>query len=353
MPTKFAISARIAVVVLIAAVCAPGVETISLEVAAIAARAEQEPADATLPPAEYGFGLTEDEAAEGWISLFDGQSDFGWQAARIENGRLSGGTTTSRFGSYELRAELGAAGTIRLGDEPVQVKRGRLAIRHAGTPGSIRLDQHMAVTSLVIRPLDMKVILDGRDLSAWRRVDRPGSPAAGQPEWRIEPGGLRAVGGPGALEYTGRPFDDFVLQIEARTLKPHANGGLFFRSQPGLFMMGYEAQIYNRCEAGDPARPWRYSTGAIDDRQLARRLVSRDGETFVMTVLADGPHVATWVNGYQTTDWTDDRPPHDNPREGLRLAAGTIQLQAHDRQTDLIFKRISVAPLGQEADTPD
>jgi hypothetical protein len=67
-----------------------------------------------------------------------------------------------------------------------------------------------------------------------------------------------------------------VLQPDVRTRVRHANGGVFFRCQPGLFMMSYEAQVYNRGESSDPSRPARYSTGAIDDRRMARRLVSRD-----------------------------------------------------------------------------
>ena len=73
------------------------------------------------------------------------------------------------------------------------------------------------------------------------------------------------------------------------------NGGVFFRSIPGDFMNGYEAQLFNGCYENDPAKPARFSTGAIDDRQLARRLVSRDLEPLVMTVIAAGPHLATWV----------------------------------------------------------
>jgi hypothetical protein len=108
-------------------------------------------------------------------------------------------------------------------------------------------------------------------------------------------------------------------------------------------MNGYEAQLHNRCEDGDPAKPSKYSTGGIDDRQNARRLVSRDGESFRMTVIAHGPHIATWVNGYQLTDWTDTREKNDNPRKGLRVEAGTIQLQAHDPETDLEFLGIYAA----------
>jgi hypothetical protein len=122
----------------------------------------------------------------------------------------------------------------------------------------------------------------------------------------------------------------------------HANAGVFFRAIPGDFMNGYEAQVYHRALNGDPARPVRYSTGAIDDHQLARRLVSRDGQRSTMTIVAQGPHIATWVNGVQLTDWTDTRAPHDNPRQGLRTAAGALQLQAHDPGTAIEFSRIRI-----------
>jgi hypothetical protein len=118
---------------------------------------------------------------------------------------------------------------------------------------------------------------------------------------------------------------------------------VFVRSIPGDFMNGYEIQVYHRAMDGDPARPARYSTGAIDDRQMARRLVSRDGEIAAMTIIAQGPHLATWVNGVQLTDWTDTREAHDNPRQGLRTAAGAIQLQAHDPGTAVEFSRIRIA----------
>jgi hypothetical protein len=64
-----------------------------------------------------------------------------------------------------------------------------------------------------------------------------------------------------------------------------------------------------------------------------------------MTVIAHGPHIATWVNGFQLTDWTDDRPKHDNPRQGLRIDPGTIQLQDHDSGTDVEFRNIQAAPV--------
>ncbi len=67
---------------------------------------------------------------------------------------------------------------------------------------------------------------------------------------------------------------------------------------------------------------------------------------FTLTVIADDRHLATWVDGDQVTDWSDDRPADDNPRRGLRTRAGTIQLQAHDPQTDVEFRSVRVDDLG-------
>jgi hypothetical protein len=67
-----------------------------------------------------------------------------------------------------------------------------------------------------------------------------------------------------------------------------------------------------------------------------------------MTLVPTGPHVSVWVNGYQVTDWTDDRPEHDNPRNGLRTKPGTIALQGHDPTTNLRFRNLKIAELPKE-----
>ena len=73
--------------------------------------------------------------------------------------------------------------------------------------------------------------------------------------------------------------------------------------------------------------------------------MSNDNEWFTLTVLADGPHIATWVNGYQTVDWTDDRKADKNPRNGSKTGAGHISLQGHDPTTDLSFRNIRIQEL--------
>jgi hypothetical protein len=288
--------------------------------------------------------LRREEAFDGWISLFDGRTTFGWQDATLKGNAIVGGESTSMFGDYEIVARLADVGVLELGGEKVPARQGLFRREVHGKARPIRLLEHTTVQMMRIRPLGMKSLFKGPELKRWQRIDRQNLPEEKRPVWDIQDGVICAVGGPGAMEYPER-YGDFVLQLDVRTCVPHANGGLFFRSRPGDFMNGYEAQIYNRCEENDPARPSVWSTGSIDDRQLARRLVSRDFVPFRMTVVANGPHLATWVNGHQLVDWTDTRPAHDNPRQGLRLEAGTLQLQAHDPQTDLEFLGLSIAPL--------
>jgi hypothetical protein len=48
-------------------------------------------------------------------------------------------------------------------------------------------------------------------------------------------------------------------------------------------------------------------------------------------------------------DWTDTRKPAENPRQGLRVKPGAIQLQAHDKGTDMEFRSIRIADLSKAA----
>jgi hypothetical protein len=295
---------------------------------------------------EYGHGVSADDALAGWVSLFDGKTAFGWaDGAKVKDGTLAGeAATTTRFGDVELRADVEGDGTLTVGaGRAIAVKAGRLeaTVERAGT-GPIRLGPGLAVKAIAVRPLKLKDVTPGEDLAGWSVVRRQGEEP--RTRWTVKDGVLRAAGGPGALELQDQ-YGDLVLQATVTTRRPTANGGIFFRCIPGDFMNGYEAQIYNAAAGGDPSKPAEYSTGAIDDRQGARRVVSRDGEPFTMTVVADGPHVATWVNGYAMTDWTDTRDEHDNPRQGLRREPGTVQLQSHDPDTDIEFRDIRVGAL--------
>ena len=67
-----------------------------------------------------------------------------------------------------------------------------------------------------------------------------------------------------------------------------------------------------------------------------------------MTLIAHGPRIASWVNGFLITDWEDDRKPEPNPRRGLRVEAGPISLQGHDPSTRMQFTNLRVAAFPEE-----
>jgi hypothetical protein len=287
------------------------------------------------PHPEIGHGLTADDARDGWVSVFDGATTFGWTGAAVRDGVLTGGTSTTRFGPCDLRADVLTGGEIVCNDLHVAARSGTVSARiNPASPAPIRLDG-VSVRTLCVRPVVEPLRWKGN----CTLVPHPTLPRDRQATWTASSDGttLRALGGPGCVELPG-VYGDFVLQLSVICRKSLANAGVFFRAIPGDFLNGYEAQVFNGCEAGDPNQPARYATGGIDDRRNARRLVSRDGEPFLMAIIATGPHVATWVNGVQVTDWTDDRTPNRNAREGRRVEPGAIQLQAHDKGTDVEFR---------------
>ncbi len=190
--------------------------------------------------------------------------------------------------------------------------------------------------NVFLRPLGLTPLFDGTSLTGWKTV--PGS----QGKFDVEDGTIRGTGGRGFIE-TEKTAGNFVLQFDAITHGDALNSGVFFRAQPGTEKApsnGYEFQIQSGIKNNDRNQPADFGTGAIFRRVAARRVVSSDREWFTATLVADGPHFTTWVNGIPVVDWTDTRPANDNPREGLRLEAGHLSLQGHDPTTNLQFRNL-------------
>lgn len=217
---------------------------------------------------------------------------------------------------------------------PHPLTRGYIGLQFREGPISFR--------NIRLKPLGMKPLFNGHDLTGWN-ISR-----AGESKFSVDAEGeLTVKNGPGQLESNGS-FGDFVLQLECKVNGDGLNSGIFFRCIPGDKMMGYESQIHNGMVDGDPTKPVDCGTGGIFRRQNARRIVARDHEWFAKTLIATGPHMAVWVNGYQVSDWTDDREANENPRRGLRLAPGTIMIQGHDPTTDLEFRNLRIAENPEE-----
>lgn len=335
--------------------------------------------------------LTANEIADGWLLLFDGQTTFGWKidgAAEVKDGVLILGkhkkTTAeipARFGAnYEVTFEYQGKGTLDAGglheefDHPIDHDKSWAVVVHGwrgkdekdnilrlGGPGKSRWvfqsrtpDQppvqfttdgktEVHVRSVKLKPLAMRPLFTGKNLDGWKV--NAADPKRMASKWAVtEAGELSLKNGPGDL-VTDALFDNFVLQLECKTLGQGLNSGVFFRCIPGQYQNGYEAQIHNLFKDNDRTRPVDFGTGAIYRRVPTRKVVSNDHEWFTLTVAANGKHIATWVNGYPTVDWTDDRKENDNPRQGYRAAKGPISLQGHDPTTDLLFRNIRITEL--------
>jgi hypothetical protein len=236
-----------------------------------------------------------------------------------------------------------------------------------GSPFPIKVaaGSSVRIRRLAVQPIDLRPLFNGKDLTGWKKFDA--NPVRAKSEFSVTAEGwIHLKNGPGDLQ-TVEQFADFILQVDCRTNGPHLNSGVFFRCIADLYQQGYEAQIHNHytpepkreytIEEYDPqsnelkgktkikATAVDYGTGAIYRRIPARGEAAKDGEWFTMTVVANGRHLATWVNGIQQTDWIDNRPIKDNARNGCRLEKGAISLQGHDKTTDLYFRNIRIAEL--------
>jgi len=237
----------------------------------------------------------------------------------------------------------------------------------APPPGPRPAAGHLALSGngvvlrdLKLKPLNLKPLFNGKDLSGWKEYPGKKSKFTVTKE-----GWLNIKDGPGDLQTEGQ-WADFVLQLDCISNGQHLNSGAFFRCLPGQYQNGYEAQIRNQftkepreytVEEYDPethkllgkrkvqSTAVDYGTGAIYRRMPARKEVAKDGEWFTLTVVANGRHLATWVNGQQVAAWADNRPLNKNARNGCRLEKGPISLQGHDPTTDLSFRNLRLAEL--------
>lgn len=331
--------------------------------------------------------LTEKEIADGWILLFDGESTFGWTGkAEAKDGALAlvnmdsahfvvplpAGEVLCELENCRVGAKIGGLNSlldVRGTDgqfQTVSVKRSRTGDRldadlvnksdpkATPTRGSMQapgLSISWTLTleglmngggrarSIKFRPAKTESLFNGKDLAGWKVFQ---DEKRSKSTWEVTAAGELALkNGPGDLQ-TEKQFDDFLLQLDCKTNGAALNSGVFFRCIADQYQNGYEMQIQNAYKDGDRTKPADFGTGAIYRRIPARKVVSNDKEWFSMTLLAHGPNIATWVNGYPVVSWKDERAPNDNPRQGLRTAKGHLSIQGHDPTTDLLFRNIRI-----------
>lgn len=213
--------------------------------------------------------------------------------------------------------------------DPAPVGLGYIGLQHNSGPVAFR--------NVKLRPLGMEPLFDGESLTGWRPYPEQKSEVTVTAE-----GEMQITDGPGQIE-TEAAFADFILQLEVFVDGNGLNSGIFFRNIPGEHWQGYESQIHNVYD-GERTNPVDCGTGGFYRRQNARRIVADDHQWFHKTLVVTDNHMATWVNGIQVSDFSDQRPANENARRGFRAEAGTIALQGHDPTTSLRFREIRIMP---------
>lgn len=334
-----------------------------------------------------------------WINLFDGETTFGWintganTVWEVKDGELtasqgSGGAlmTTTEFTDFELQLSVkisnpGTVGVVvrsPLEGNPVENGAGVLTIAGAegdaawhnvrvvarGTDVTATVDDKkdesfkasnalghigilyhkrqkdqptVEVKDVKLRPLQLTPIFNGTDLTGWNVI--PGHDS----EFSVVDGAIRILHGNGQIE-TDAVWKNFLVQMDIYSAGDHLNSGVFFRSPKGVFWKGYESQVRNQWQGEDRTKPVDTGTGGIYGIQDTRKVVPSDREWFTKTIVANGNHFAVWINGYQVADMFDTRPVNEesDAKAGYVPTAGTINLQGHDKTTDLSFKNINL-----------
>jgi hypothetical protein len=236
--------------------------------------------------------LTPNEAAEGWLLVFDGDTTFGWSASAgaklaATDGvlRMQGkGTfqTTAAFDEYALSFQCRVHGAeahddVRVsfagkttglalpkekeprwnqakllvagGKYQLTVKSERGTFPNASgelqpsgpAPVVFAVAEGVVweVRDVTLVPLGMKPLFNGKNLDGWREF--PGKKSKFTVSDKLE---LLVKDGPGDLQ-TERKFADFLMQVECMTNGDRLNSGIFFRCRPDEYQNGYEAQIHN------------------------------------------------------------------------------------------------------------
>jgi len=199
-------------------------------------------------------------------------------------------------------------------------------------------------------------LFDGDSLAGWKTTtENPSS-------FRVEDGAIVAEGPRAHLFYDGEHgtnFVDFVLTLKVKTT-PGSNSGVYFHTafqETGWPNIGMEAQV-NASQSDFRKTGSIYAVAdvrAYDDGTERPALgydtntyITRDGpphaddEWFDYEIQVLNGTVTTRVDGELLVSWTQ---PADWSDADRKIASGTFALQAHDPDSKVYFKDITVQVL--------
>jgi hypothetical protein len=176
-------------------------------------------------------------------------------------------------------------------------------------------------------------LFNGKDLSGWTQ-------RGGAAKYSIEDGAIVGRSVPDTSNTflaTDKEYGDFELELDFKIDDPNFNSGIQIRSHArpekgGERVYGYQVEIdprTDRCwtggiyfEAGNEHR----KAGWLND--LAKNGAARDafklGEWNHLKVVAQGPHIQTWINGVPAADFTDEDAKAYTPKGFLGLQVHSV-----------------------------
>ena len=196
-------------------------------------------------------------------------------------------------------------------------------------------------------------LFDGETLQGWRVTEE-------NPEsFRVEDGAIIAEGPRAHLFYDGEhgtQFTDFELSLKVKT-EPGANSGVYFHADyqaEDWPSTGLEAQVNaTQHDFRKTGSVYAIADVRVYADEMEMPALGHDGNAFI--TLPSAPHedstwfdyvirvengiVSTRVNGELLVRW---QQPDDWANENQRLSSGTFALQAHDPDSKVSFRDITV-----------
>lgn len=199
-------------------------------------------------------------------------------------------------------------------------------------------------------PNQWKQLFNGKDVDGWKHV--------GPGHMTVEADGLiHTHGGMGLLYWTGGKIGNCVLRVVYRMRDENDNSGVFVRIplEPREEWMpvhyGFEVQIDNHPERGDPPEDDTHSTGMLYSVTKPLAKAWKPGpEWNTMEITLDGSHTMVSVNGVKVADYKEGDPVPERkfdfePQRGPRPNFGYFGLQNHSDNDIVFFKEVAIKPL--------
>ncbi len=174
-------------------------------------------------------------------------------------------------------------------------------------------------------------LFDGKTMTDWK--------ASGNPEaFKVEDGAIVTKGDCSHAFYVGKfqnaKFANYELRLDVMT-REHSNGGVFINTEfqeKGWPAKGYEIQVNNT------QSDWKKSGGVYNFQD--NKVPLKDNEWMHYVIRVEGGKVVVTIDGKEISNFT--------PKEGesrLTKEGGAIALQAHDKNSTVLYKNIRIKPL--------